>query len=100
MEFIARYLEEVTAVAARLDREAVERLIVLLAGIRDGGGRLFVLGDGGYTARVADVCVIVPTIQADTVTAHSESFQAVIWHLLVSDPRLQRAPMKWESLER
>ena len=56
--------------------------------------------DGGYTARVADVCVIVPTIAPETVTAHSESFQAVVWHLLVSDPRLQAAPMKWESLER
>lgn len=55
--------------------------------------------DGGYTAQVADVCVVVPTVSADTVTAHSESFQAVIWHLLVSDPRLQRAAMKWESLE-
>lgn len=56
--------------------------------------------DGGYTARVADACVIVPTISAETVTAHSESFQAVIWHGIVSDPRIQRAPVKWESLER
>jgi D-sedoheptulose 7-phosphate isomerase len=56
--------------------------------------------DGGYTARNADVCVIVPPISADTVTAHSESFQAVVWHLLVSHPSLQAAPMKWESLER
>src|SRR6266508_1066834 len=56
--------------------------------------------DGGYTARVADACVIVPTISPETVTAHSEAFQAVVWHLFVSDPRLQVAPMKWESLER
>jgi D-sedoheptulose 7-phosphate isomerase len=56
--------------------------------------------DGGFTARNADVCVVVPTISADTVTPHAESFQAVIWHLLVSHPRLQAAPMKWESLER
>jgi len=56
--------------------------------------------DGGHTAKVADACVIVPTITAETVTAHSESFQAVVWHLFVSDPRLQAAPMKWESLER
>ena len=56
--------------------------------------------DGGYTARNADVCVIVPPISSDTVTAHSESFQAVVWHLLVSHPSLQAAPMKWESLER
>jgi D-sedoheptulose 7-phosphate isomerase len=66
-------------------------------GARIGG---IVGRDGGYTARVADACVIVPTIRAETVTVHSESFQAVIWHLLVSDPRLQAAPMKWESLER
>jgi D-sedoheptulose 7-phosphate isomerase len=46
------------------------------------------------------VAVVVPTITPETITAHSESFQAVVWHLLVSDPRLQAAPMKWESLER
>lgn len=56
--------------------------------------------DGGFTARVADVCVVVPTISPGTITAHAESFQAVIWHLLVSHPALQAAPMKWESLER
>jgi D-sedoheptulose 7-phosphate isomerase len=56
--------------------------------------------DGGYTARVADACVIVPTVNATTVTAHTEAFQAVIWHLLVSHPSLQAAPMKWESLTR
>jgi len=56
--------------------------------------------DGGLTARVADACVIVPTVRPETVTAHAESFQAVIWHLFVSHPRLQAAPMKWESLER
>lgn len=55
--------------------------------------------DGGYTAKVANECVIVPTISPETVTAHSEAFQAVVWHLFVSDPRLQAAPMKWESLE-
>jgi D-sedoheptulose 7-phosphate isomerase len=53
--------------------------------------------DGGYTATVADACVIVPTIRAQTVTPHAEAFQAVIWHLLVSHPSLQAAPMKWES---
>jgi D-sedoheptulose 7-phosphate isomerase len=53
--------------------------------------------DGGYTARVADVCVIVPTVNPDTVTPHSEAFQAVVWHLLVSHPLLKTAPTKWES---
>src|SRR5437899_3906523 len=56
--------------------------------------------DGGFTATVADVCVIVPTISPETVTAHAESFQAVVWHLLVSHPKLRAAPMKWESLDR
>jgi D-sedoheptulose 7-phosphate isomerase len=53
--------------------------------------------DGGYTARVADVCVIVPTINPETVTPHAEAFQAVIWHLLVSHPTVRAAAMKWES---
>lgn len=54
--------------------------------------------DGGYTAQIADACVIVPTISADTVTPHTESFQAVIWHLIVSHPRLKQNEMKWESV--
>lgn len=53
---------------------------------------------GGFTAKVADACIIIPTVNPDTVTAHTEAFQAVVWHLLVSHPRLQAAPMKWESL--
>jgi D-sedoheptulose 7-phosphate isomerase len=53
--------------------------------------------DGGFTAQVADACVIVPTIRPETVTPHAEAFQAVVWHLLVSHPSLQTAPTKWES---
>jgi len=53
--------------------------------------------DGGYTATVADACVIVPTVNPDTVTPHSEAFQAVVWHLLVSHPRLKANATKWES---
>jgi D-sedoheptulose 7-phosphate isomerase len=57
-----------------------------------------VLGrDGGFTARVADACVIVPTVNPAHVTPHTEAFQAVIWHLLVSHPALKAAPTKWES---
>jgi D-sedoheptulose 7-phosphate isomerase len=52
---------------------------------------------GGYTARVADACVIVPTVNAATVTPHAEAFQAVVWHLLVSHPALKAAETKWES---
>ncbi len=53
--------------------------------------------DGGYTAKTADVCIIIPTVNAAHVTPHAEAFQAVIWHLLVSHPKLKRAPTKWES---
>jgi D-sedoheptulose 7-phosphate isomerase len=54
--------------------------------------------DGGYTAKVADAVVIIPTISADTVTPHTEAFQAVVWHLVVSHPALKRHEMKWESV--
>jgi len=55
--------------------------------------------DGGYTARVADGCVVIPTVNAATVTPHTEAFQAVIWHLIVSHPRLKAKEMKWESVK-
>jgi D-sedoheptulose 7-phosphate isomerase len=196
MTYTATHLREAAEVLARLDPEAIERLVALLADVRSGGGRLFFLGvggsaancshavndfrkicgfeayaptdnvaeltartndegwatvfvewlktsrlragdavfvfsvgggdlernvspnlvhalqhakqvgakiagivgrDGGYTARVADACVIVPTVNPDTVTPHAEAFQAVIWHLLVSHPALKTAATKWES---
>jgi D-sedoheptulose 7-phosphate isomerase len=53
--------------------------------------------DGGFTATVADACVIVPTVNPDTVTPHSEAFQAIVWHLLVSHPKLKANATKWES---
>lgn len=53
--------------------------------------------DGGYTARVADICVIVPTVNTNNVTPHTEAFQAVVWHLLVSHPLLKVSQTKWES---
>jgi D-sedoheptulose 7-phosphate isomerase len=53
--------------------------------------------DGGYTAHVADACVIVPTVNPENITPHSEAFQAVIWHLLVSHPKLKENQTKWES---
>src|SRR5436309_11574756 len=54
--------------------------------------------DGGYTAKVADVCVIVPTVNVARVTPHTESFQALVWHLLVSHPKLQVSRPMWESV--
>ncbi|MGZ8847845.1 MAG: SIS domain-containing protein [Pyrinomonadaceae bacterium] len=53
--------------------------------------------DGGYTAQAADGCVIIPTVNVETVTPHAEAFQAVIWHLLVSHPLLKMSQTKWES---
>jgi D-sedoheptulose 7-phosphate isomerase len=54
--------------------------------------------DGGYTAQVADACVVIPTMSDDTVTPHTEAFQAVVWHLIVSHPALKQNEMKWESV--
>ena len=197
MEFVHRYLAEAKQILDRFDASAIERVAVLLADTRAGGGRLFVLGvggsaanashavndfrkiagleayaptdnvaeltartndegwettfvewlrtsrlgprdcvlvfsvgggsleknvspnlvtalgyakqvgarvagvvsrDGGYTAEVADACVIVPVVNPEHVTPHAEAFQAVIWHLLVSHPALKRQQTKWESV--
>jgi len=77
----------------------------LVAAIRHakaiGAKVIAILGrDGGFTATVADAAVIVPTFNPDTVTPHSEAFQSVIWHLLVSHPRLKTRAPKWESMVR
>ena len=53
--------------------------------------------DGGYTARVADACVVIPTVNPDTITPHTEAFHAIVWHLLVSHPKLKARQTKWES---
>jgi D-sedoheptulose 7-phosphate isomerase len=197
--FSERFLAEATAVIARLDRDAIERAVDILAQTRAGGGRLFILGvggsagnashavndfrkivgieayaptdnvseltartndegwatvfsewlkvsrlsaadtvmvfsvgggsveknvspnlvlglqhaksvgskivavvgrDGGFAATVADAAVIVPTINADHITPHTEAFQAVVWHLMVSHPALKHTQTKWESVSR
>src|SRR5579864_958135 len=195
-EFTKKFLAEVQEVTAKLDVEAIERVVSVLASTRAGGGRLFILGvggsagnashavndfrkicgfeayaptdnvseltartnddgwasifaewlkgsrlgakdgllifsvgggnleknvspnlvsaiqlakkagasvigvvgrDGGYTAKEATACVIVPTVNPTHVTPHSEAFQAVLWHLFVSHPRLKVSQTKWES---
>ena len=64
-----------------------------------GAGITGIVGrDGGFTATVADVCVIVPTVNPKTITPHAEAFQAVVWHLLVSHPGLKASETKWESI--
>jgi D-sedoheptulose 7-phosphate isomerase len=195
--YIAQYFEEAIDILKKIDQGAIERIVALLAALRERGGRLFVLGvgggaghashavcdfrkiagieaytpadnvseltarvnddgwesvfvnwlkgsrlgsndmififsvgggdlernispnlvralqyaqevgasicsvvgrDGGYTVQVADACVVIPTVNPQTVTPHTESFQALIWHLLVSHPALQVSAMKWESV--
>ena len=197
MSFVAQYIGESIEILRKLDTDAIERMVQILADTRAGGGRLFVLGvggsaanashavndfrkivgieayaptdnvseltartndegwegvfsgwltvsrlrtsdcifvlsvgggnleknvspnlvravayakevgakvigivgrDGGYTATVADACVIVPTVNATHTTPHAEAFQAVVWHLLVSHPSLKAAETKWESV--
>jgi D-sedoheptulose 7-phosphate isomerase len=194
--YVSRYLEEVAAIAGKIDQQQVERIIDVLIETRQRNGRLFILGvggsagnaghavndfrkianiesyaptdnvseltarvnddgwdtsyarwlqgsrlregdallvfsvgggnleknvsanivkslelaqkvgakitgivgrDGGYTAKVANAAVVIPTISDDTVTPHAEAFQAVVWHMIVTDPRLKANEMKWES---
>jgi D-sedoheptulose 7-phosphate isomerase len=68
---------------------------------REVGAKIFgVVGrDGGYTKQVADACVVIPVVSPDRTTPHTEGFAAVVWHLLVSHPRLQREKTKWESVK-
>lgn len=82
-----------------LEKNISPNLVRALEYAREVGAAIVgVVGrDGGYTAQVADACVIVPTVNAETVTPHAEAFQAVIWHLLVSHPLLKTAATKWES---
>jgi D-sedoheptulose 7-phosphate isomerase len=195
--FVDQYLSEVSRIVDQLDRGAIEKAVEILAAVRTGGGRLFVLGvggsaanashavndfrkiagieayaptdnvseltartndegwdtvfrswlivsrlgpadtllvlsvgggnvernvspnlvaalqyasecsakvigivgrDGGYTASSADACVLIPTVNPDTVTPHTEAFQAIIWHLMVSHPKLKASQTRWESL--
>ena len=83
-----------------LERQVSPNLVQALQYARIAGARILgIVGrDGGFTARIADVCVIVPTVNAARVTPHAEAFQAVVWHLLVSHPKLKQAETKWESV--
>jgi len=82
-----------------LQKNISPNLVNALKYAKDVGAKITgVVGrDGGYTAQVADACVIVPTVNPDNITPHSEAFQAVIWHLLVSHPKLKANQTKWES---
>jgi D-sedoheptulose 7-phosphate isomerase len=82
-----------------LEKNISPNLVTALQYAKTVGAKVMgVVGrDGGYTAQVADACVIVPTVNSENVTPHSEAFQAVIWHLLVSHPKLKANQTKWES---
>ncbi len=67
---------------------------------RVGARAIGIVGrDGGFTAQMADCCILIPTLNPEHVTPHTESLQGLVWHLLVSHPRLKAAPTKWESLK-
>jgi D-sedoheptulose 7-phosphate isomerase len=82
-----------------LEKNVSPNLVSALKLARERGATVLgVVGrDGGYTAQVADACVIIPTVNDGTITPHQEAFQAVIWHLLVSHPKLKVTQTKWES---
>jgi len=79
------------------DKNVSPNLIEAIDLAKEVGARVtgIVGRDGGYTAQNADVCLVVPTVNPNTVTPHSESFQSVIWHLMVSHPKLKSNPTKW-----
>jgi D-sedoheptulose 7-phosphate isomerase len=82
-----------------VEKNVSPNLVLALQHAKSVGSKIagIVGRDGGYTAQVADACVIVPTVNPENVTPHTEAFQAVIWHLLVSHPALKRSQTKWES---
>ena len=83
-----------------LERNVSPNLVRALELAQELGAKVFgIVGrDGGYTRRVADACVVIPTASEDRVTPHTEGLCAVVWHLLVSHPALARHATKWESL--
>lgn len=82
-----------------IERNISANLVVALQHAKDVGARIVgIVGrDGGYTALVADACVVVPTVNESNITPHTEAFQSVVWHLLVSHPLLKARETKWES---
>jgi D-sedoheptulose 7-phosphate isomerase len=83
------------------EKNVSNNLVLALEHAKSVGAGIFgIVGkDGGHTARVADACVIVPTVSPDRITPHTEGMAAVVWHLLVTHPALKRAATKWESVK-
>ena len=84
-----------------LEKNVSPNLVSAIQYAREVGAKVCgVVGrDGGHTAEVADACVVIPTVNPTHVTPHTEAFQGVVWHLLVSHPRLKQAETKWESVK-
>ena len=82
-----------------LEKNVSPNLVSALQLARERGAAIVgIVGrDGGYTATVADVAIIIATVNPENTTPHSEAFQAVVWHLFVSHPKLKVAQTKWES---
>lgn len=83
-----------------LEKNVSPNLVAALRLAREIGAKILgVVGrDGGYTAQVADACVIIPTVNPVHVTPHAEAFQAIVWHLIVSHPAIKRGETRWESV--
>lgn len=84
-----------------LEKNVSPNLVAALTYAKQVGARIagIVGRDGGFTAQVADACVVVPTVNSETITPHTEAFQAVVWHLLVSHPIVKHTQTKWESIK-
>lgn len=84
-----------------LEKNVSPNLVMALQYAKEIGSKVVgIVGrDGGYTAQVADACVIIPTVHPDHITPHTEAFQSVIHHLLVTHPKLKAAQTKWESVK-
>ena len=79
---------------------SVNLIHAIVVAKKAGAKVLGIIGrDGGYTGAVADACVIIPTQSPDTITPHAEAWQAVVWHMLVTDPRIMAMSNKWESID-
>ncbi len=83
-----------------LEKNVSPNLVMALQLAKEVGAKIIgIVGrDGGYTAQVANACVIVPTVNPEHITPHTEAFQSVVHHLLVTHPRLKVAQTKWESV--
>jgi len=82
-----------------LEKNVSPNLVAALQYAKGVGAKILgIVGrDGGHTAKVADVCIIIPTVNPAHITPHTEAFQAVVWHLLVSHPAVKQQQTKWES---